>query len=177
MTDFEVIKQAIGERHLQQLHNLNLVVGPLENYPIHATYDDLVKWTNASKTQIQTGTANCKYPPRIRAVTKFDETWATKESMVILLGDSSFLLLMFLRFPHHTRDLDHRSTSITRLWLSWKVRLCISGRQFCDLGAFHDSHLRRIQRRVQGNESCGKVPSWRQQRTCCSSSHRFYKTN
>jgi len=73
--DFEVIRQAIGERHLEQLRNLNLVVDPLENYPIRATYDDLVNWTNASKTQIETGTANSEYPYRC-AITKFDETWA-----------------------------------------------------------------------------------------------------
>lgn len=70
--DFEAIKQAIGERHLEQLRNLNLVVDPLENYPIHATYDDLVKWTNASQTQITTGTANSEYP-RHHAITKFDK--------------------------------------------------------------------------------------------------------
>jgi len=59
--NFEIIKQAIGERHLEQLRNFNLVVDPLENYPINSTYDDLVNWTNASKTQMGAGMANSEY--------------------------------------------------------------------------------------------------------------------
>ena len=58
MPEFEVIKKAIRQRHLEQLRDLSIVADPFESSPTRATVDDLIQWTNHCRTQITNGTAN-----------------------------------------------------------------------------------------------------------------------
>ena len=61
MPDFEVIKRAIRERHIEQLRDLNIVADSFEVSPTGGTeYDDLVKWSQDSKEQLLAGISQSK---------------------------------------------------------------------------------------------------------------------
>ena len=59
MPEFEAIKRAIRQRHLDQLRDFDIVADPYENSPTRASvYNDLVKWTETSKAQMAYGKAH-----------------------------------------------------------------------------------------------------------------------
>ena len=60
MSELEIIKRAIRERHIEQLRDLNIVKDSFEISPSSAEYEDLVRWSEESKEQLLAGITHSK---------------------------------------------------------------------------------------------------------------------
>lgn len=60
MTELEVIKRAIRERHIEQLRDLDIVEDSLEISPSSGGYNDQVRWSEERKEQLLAGRTQSK---------------------------------------------------------------------------------------------------------------------
>ncbi|GJJ14337.1 hypothetical protein Clacol_008601 [Clathrus columnatus] len=96
-SDFNKLKKEIMKRHLEQLQGLDLSV-PInanprqKDDPVPLSYDQLVKWTNASKAQLDKGINNKVYGGPFGSEIDFNNAFvAFMESAAMYLRDDSLV--------------------------------------------------------------------------------------
>jgi len=88
-TPIDLIKRDIGERHLQQLRDLDLIKDTFEAIPADYDYNELAQWTKDSETQISKGKANSVYGGQIGSPIDFNNAFvAFMESATMYLRDT-----------------------------------------------------------------------------------------
>jgi len=140
----EIIKHSVGERHLDQLSQFELVANPLENLPIFADFNDLIQWTKDSQKQITAGIKNRVYGGKIGTPIDFNNAFmAFMESAAMYLRDSNKVIEASIAYRSDAtradayRLLEESTSQIDQLAAMWGMSFV----QICDFVELHpDGH-------------------------------------